>query len=120
MRPDYLAIGVESNVLLTREPAKWRQFKDLYRESYRTLKKAHPTLQIFFTTEVLHYKRLTKEAKGTDKEREVADLMKQSDLFAMSVYTHMTAELTRTVLATFFDLVDSFKNAIASSECGST
>ena len=54
MRPDYLAIGVESNVLLTREPAKWRQFKDLYRESYRALKKAHPTLQIFFTTEVLH------------------------------------------------------------------
>ena len=99
MRPDYLAIGVESNVLLTREPAKWRLFKELYRESYRALKKAHPTLQIFFTTEVLHYKKLTKEAKGTDQEREVTELMKQSDLFAMSVYPHMSTELPRPVPA---------------------
>jgi Glycosyl hydrolase family 53 len=120
MRPDYLAIGVESNVLLTREPAKWRLFKELYRESYRTLKKAHPTLQIFFTTEVLHYKRLTKEAKGTDQEREVADLMKQSDLFAMSVYPHMTAELPRPVPANFFDFAARFKKPIAVSESGMT
>ena len=119
MRPDYLAIGVESNVLLTREPAKWRLFKELYRESYRTLKKAHPTLQIFFTTEVLHYKRLTKEAKGTDQEREVADLMKQSDLFAMSVYPHMT-ELPRPVPANFFDFAARFKKPIAVSESGMT
>src|SRR5262245_26986401 len=120
MRPDYLAIGVESNVLLTREPAKWRQFKDLYRESYRTLKKAHPTLQIFFTTEVLHYKKLTKEAKGTDQEREVGDLMKQSDLFAMSVYPHMSTELPRPVTGNFFDFATRFKKPIAVSESGMT
>ena len=120
MRPDYLAIGVESNVLLTREPAKWRLFKELYRESYRALKKAHPTLQIFFTTEVLHYKKLTKEAKGTDQEREVAELMKQSDLFAMSVYPHMSTELPRPVPANFFDFATRFKKPIAVSESGMT
>jgi hypothetical protein len=120
MRPDYLAIGVESNVLLTREPAKWRQFKDLYRESYRALKKAHPTLQIFFTTEVLHYKKLTKEAKGTDQEREVTELMKQSDLFAMSVYPHMSTELPRPVPGNFFDFATRFKKPIAVSESGMT
>jgi Glycosyl hydrolase family 53 len=120
MRPDYLAIGVESNVLLTREPTKWRPFKDLYRESYRALKKAYPTLPIFFTTEVLHYKRLTKEAKGTDQEREVADLMKQSDLFAMSVYPHMSIEVPHPVPKNFFDFAPRFKKPIAVSESGMT
>jgi Glycosyl hydrolase family 53 len=120
MRPDYLAIGVESNVLLTREPAKWRQFKDLYRESYTALKKAHPTLPVFFTTEVLHYKRLTNESRGTDQEREVADLMKRSDLFAMSVYPHMSAELPRPIPGNFFEFANRFKKPIAVSESGMT
>jgi hypothetical protein len=120
MRPDYLAIGIESNVLLTREPAKWRQFKDLYRETYRALKKAHPTLPVFFTTEVLHYKRLTKESKGTDQEREVADLMKQSDLFAMSIYPHLSNEVPRPVPKNFFDFAARFKKPIAVSESGMT
>ena len=120
MRPDYLAIGVESNVLLTREPAKWRQFKELYRDSYRALKKAHPTLPVFFTTEVLHYKKLTKEAKGTDQEREVTELMKQSDLFAMSVYPHMSTELPRPIPGNFFDFASRFKKPIAVSESGMT
>jgi Glycosyl hydrolase family 53 len=120
MRPDYLASGVESNVLLTREPAQWRQFKDLYRETYTALKKAYPTLPVFFTTEVLHYKRLTKESRGTDQEREVADLMKRSDLFAMSVYPHMSAELPRPIPGNFFDFANRFKKPIAVAESGMT
>ena len=120
MKPDYLAIGVEANVFLTREPGKWRQFKELYRDSYRAVKKAHPTLPVFFTTEVLHYKRLTKEAKGTDQEREVADLMKQSDLFAMSVYPHMSTELPRPIPANFFDFATRFKKPVAVAESGIT
>jgi Glycosyl hydrolase family 53 len=120
MRPDYLAIGVEANVLLTREPAKWRQFKDLYRDTYTAVKKAHPTLPVFFTTEVLQYKRLTNESRGTDQEREVADLMKRSDLFAMSIYPHMSAELPRPIPGNFFDFANRFKKPIAVSESGMT
>ena len=120
MRPDYLAIGVESNVLLTREPSKWRPFKELYRETYTALKKIYPTLPIFFTTEVLHYKKLTKEAKGTEQEREVAELMKQSDLFAMSVYPHMSTEVPRPVPGNFFDFATRFKKPIGVSESGMT
>ena len=56
MRPDYLAIGVESNVLLSRDSAKWHQLKELHRETYAAVKKAYPKLPVFFTTEVLHYK----------------------------------------------------------------
>jgi hypothetical protein len=120
MKPDYLAIGVESNVLLTREPKKWRPFKELYRESYRAVKKAHPTLPVFFTTEALHYKKLVKEAKGTDQEREVADLMKHSDFFAMSVYPHMSTELPRPIPGNFLAFATGFKKPIAVAESGMT
>ena len=120
MRPDYLAIGVESNVLLTRAPTQWRQFKELYRETYAALKKAHPGLQVFFTTEVLHYKKLTNDSKGTDQEREVAELMKQSDIFAMSVYPHMSPDVPRPVPANFLDFAKRFKKPIAVSESGMT
>src|SRR5688572_12471201 len=67
MRPDYLAIGVESNMLLSRDQAKWRQLKELHRDTYTAVKKVHKSLPVFFTTEVLHYKRLTRDAKGTDQ-----------------------------------------------------
>jgi hypothetical protein len=118
MHPDYLAIGVESNVLLSRDPAKWRQLKELHRETYAAVKKMHKSLPVFFTTEVLHYKRLARDAKGADQEKEVAELMRYSDLFAMSVYPHMSLELPRPIPGNFFDFATRFKKAIAVSESG--
>ncbi|MDP9130802.1 MAG: hypothetical protein M3N35_10480, partial [Candidatus Binatota bacterium] len=79
MRPDFLAIAVEANVLLSRDLLKWEQFKDLYRETYRAVKKAHKALPVFFTTDVLHYKRLARDARGTQQEKEVMELMRFSD-----------------------------------------
>lgn len=116
MRPDYLAIGVESNVLLSRNPAKWRHFKELYRETYTAVKKAHKGLPVFFTTDVVHYRRLAREAKGTEQEKEVAELMRSSDVFAMSVYPYMSPEVPRPVPGNFLDFARRFNKPIAVSE----
>jgi hypothetical protein len=118
MQPDYLAISVESNMLLSREPAKWAQLKELHRETYAAVKKMQPRLPVFFTTEVLHYKKLATDAKQADQEREVVDLMRHSDLFAMSVYPHMSVEVPRPLPANFFDFAGRFKKPIAVSESG--
>ena len=104
MRPDFLAIGVESNVLLSHDPKKWDQLKELNRETYSVVKQKHPALPVFFTTEVNHYKKLASEARGRDQEGEVADMMKSSDLFAMSTYPHMSYGIPRPVPADFLDL----------------
>jgi hypothetical protein len=118
MRPDYLAIGVESNVLLSRDLNKWRQLKELHRDTYTAVKKAHKGLPVFFTTEVLHYKRLARDAKGSEQEKEVADLMRFSDFFAMSVYPHMSLEVPRPVPANFLDFATRFKRPVAVAESG--
>lgn len=120
MRPDYLAIGVESNMLLSRNASKWRQLKELHRDTYMAVKKAHGTLPVFFTTELLHYKRLTRDAKGTPQEKEVAELMRHSDLFAMSFYPHMSREVPRTLPSNFLDFAKRFNKGIAVAESGMT
>jgi hypothetical protein len=120
MRPDYLAIGVESNVLLSRDSPKWRQLKELHRETYTAVKKTYPKLPVFFTTEVLHYKRLTRDAKHSEQEKEVAELMRHSDLFAMSLYPYMSLETPRPVPADFLNFATRFKKPIAVSESGMT
>ena len=120
MKPDYLAIGIESNVLLSKNRVKWQQLKELHRATYNTLKQQYPQLPIFFTTEVLHYKKLASEARNSEQEKEVAELMEHSDLFAMSVYPHMSYDFPRPVPAGFFDFARSFHKPIAVAESGMT
>jgi len=120
MNPDYLAVGMELNVLLSKAPAKWPQLKQLYRDTYAAVKAKYPSLPVFFTTEVIHYKKLTGDAKGSDQEREVADLMRQSDVFAMSVYPHMSYEVPKPVPTEFFDFAKLFRKPIAVAESGIT
>ena len=120
MHPDYLAIGIELNVLLSNDPAKWKQIKELYRETYRAVKAEHPTLPVFFTTEVVHYQKLAREARDKDQAGEVADLMRFSDLFAMSIYPHMTFDIPRPIPAELLDFAVQFRKPIALAESGMT
>jgi hypothetical protein len=63
MKPDYLAIGIELNVLLSHDPVKWKQLKERYRETYQAVKAKYPNLPVFFTTEALHYKKLASNVR---------------------------------------------------------
>jgi hypothetical protein len=120
MHPDYLAIGMENNVLLSYDAAKWKQLKALHVATYEAVKAKHPKLPVFFTTEVLHYKKLAGDARGSDQESEVADLMNHSDIFTMSVYPHMSYDVPRPVPENFFEFARKFKKPIAVSESGDT
>ena len=120
MKPDYLAVGVELNDLLSHDPKKWAELKELHRATYTAVKEKYPELPVFFTTDVMHYKKLATEAKARDQEGEVADLMKHSDVFAMSVYPHMSYDVPRPVPADFLDFATTFKKPIAVSESGMT
>ena len=50
----------------------------------------------------------------------MAELMRFSDLFAMSVYPHMSAEVPRPVPANFLDFATRFKRPVAVAESGMT
>jgi hypothetical protein len=120
MNPDYLAIGIENNVLLSHSILKWRQLMELHQETYEAVTRIHPQLPVCFTTEVLHYRKLASDARGSDQETQVAELMKYSDLFAMSIYPHMSYDVPRPVPRHFFDFARQFDKPIAVAETGDT
>jgi len=120
MKPDYLAIGIENNVLLSNDARKWAQLKTLHAETYAAVKEKHPALPVFFTTEVMHYKKLATEARKTDQVKEVAEMMQHSDYFAMSFYPHMSYDVPKPLPANFFDFARDYKKPIAVSETGMT
>lgn len=118
LKPESLAIGVESNALLTTSKEKWPAYKRMHAQVYRAVKAKHPRLPVFFTTEVNHYLGRSTGASAADQAREVADLMKSSDWFAMSCYPHMSLDTPWPIPAEFFGFAKAFRKPIAVSETG--
>jgi hypothetical protein len=120
MHPDYLAIGVDDNMVLLRDASQWAQLKDLHRATYLGVKARYPNLPVCFTTEVVRYKKLVDEARRTDQIGGVRDLMRFSDLFAMSVYPYLSSTSQGATPDNFFDFARTFHKPIAVSDCGMT
>lgn len=118
LKPDYLAIGVESNALLTYDKSKWPAYKRLHQQVYRSVKARFRTLPIFFTTEVNHLLGRSQGANAPEQLREVTDLMRSSDWFAMSYYPHMTFATPWPIPADTFAFAKQFRKPIAVTETG--
>jgi hypothetical protein len=87
-QPDYLAIGIEVNLALTRNPTAWAQYLDLHRHIYTQLKRTHPTLPIFAS---IVYPLLL----GPDRAVQAAELVKLlavCDLLGLSVHPHYASQ----------------------------
>jgi hypothetical protein len=118
LKPDYLAIGIESNVLLSHDRRAWQDYKEFHRTVYNAVKKAHPQLPVFFTTEVNHYLKRATEARGSPQQEEVADLMKHSDVFALSCYPHMSYDTPWPIPEDYLAFARDLGKPIAVSETG--
>ena len=87
--PDYLAIGVEINMLYERNPRQHAAFVDLYREAYAQAKAASPKTKVFPTFQL-------EDIEGTFDDLhsahwEILDLYRGAmDLLAVSTYPFVT------------------------------
>ncbi len=117
-QPEFLAIDIESNVLLSKDPKKWNEFLDLHEYIYKTLKKKYPELVIFSTVQYEHLNATQADAFGKAKlqKAEVEKLLKNSDLFALSTYPYMSK--IKPVRESYFDLALSLNKPIAIAETG--
>jgi hypothetical protein len=118
LQPDYLAIGIESNVLLSKDRRAWPDYKEFHKAVYGAVKKAHPGLPVFFTTEVNHYLERAAEARGSHQREEVAELMKYSNVFAMSCYPHMSYDTPWPIPEDYFRFAQDFGKPLAVAETG--
>jgi hypothetical protein len=101
-KPTYFAVAVEANILLARAPQRWWNYKELNEYLYKELKIRYPSLYVFPTIHFEHMMgRLQWSAELTRRfadwyptilEGEVRDLLRNSDLLALSTYPYSTTE----------------------------
>jgi len=122
LNPDYLALGIEVNLLSEKDPEKWEKYKELYKETYDALKSEYPNLKIFATVGYETLSDKTNEKYEYEK-KEIEDLCSMHcDLIGISVYPYFPSYWKDgqrvEVPETFFDNLLEFNKPLAISETG--
>lgn len=117
--PDYFAIGIEANIMVSKSPAKWDTYLDLNQYVYHAIKANHPDLPVFTTVQYEHLRGIEDESKrNADKQvAAVTALLQNSDLMALSTYRFGNFH-PNPMRADYFDIAESFEKPIAIAEFG--
>ena len=114
-KPKYLAIGVESNMLITSSyianNTNWVDYKELNQYVYTELKQLYPDLVIFSTIQYEDLKR-----NKILELPEIPSLLQYSDIVALSTYHYGVSDNPPT--SNYFDLALSYNKPIAIAESG--
>lgn len=117
--PDYLAIGIEVNIALTKNKERWEEYKDLHQYVYTELKKSNPSLPIFATISLSHLDGLEGGAKPKIQKEELQGFMQYNDILALSAYPYgFGGRVEKPAPEDMFDSALAFGKPIAISETG--
>ncbi len=118
-QPDYLAIGIEANIMVSKSPAGWNTYLDLNQHIYREIKTKHPDLPVFTTVQYEHLRGIEDESKRyADKQiAAVTALMRHSDLMALSTYKFGHFH-PNPMGGDYFEVAETFGKPIAIAEFG--
>ncbi len=117
--PDYLAIGIEANIVISKAPKLWAPYAALNAHVYQAIKREHPRLPVFATVQYEHLRGIEDEAKRNLKHQRpaVAQLLRHSDYLALSTYRYGTVH-PNPMSSSYFDVAKSFGKPIAIAESG--
>lgn len=91
--PDYLAIGLEVNLLRKLAPDAWDAYVVLHRATYEALKREFPALPVFVTLTAVDLLEGWTDADHAAQMDALADVLPYTDLFALSLYPYMSRHL---------------------------
>ncbi len=118
--PDYLAIGIEVNVVQVNAPQNWAAYRELQKFIYDSLKQDYPDLPIFATFTVSHMNGLD-GGDSAAQMKEIESLLPYTDLIALSAYPYGWAYESGKadpIPDDFFAAALSFGKPIAIAESG--
>jgi len=117
--PDYLAIGIEANILLATAPDKWPAYLRLNEAVYAAVKADYPDLPVFSTVQYEYLRGIADESRQNLAAQipGVKALMQHSDLLALSTYRFGILH-RNPPKAGYFDLARTFGKPVAISESG--
>ena len=118
--PDFLCVGIEVNLLVTNNPGVWSAYLELNQYVYSELKKLYPNLPVMvslFGIALLDGYR--GEDDHADQMQAFANIIDDTDYYAISLYPYMSVYLSDSIPATMFDDLFSLSDKpIAIAETG--
>lgn len=117
-RPDYLAIGIEANILLAKNESLWNAYLELNASSYAEIKKRHPRLPVFVSIQYEFLKGIENDARHNHARQkpEVLALMQHSDFLGVSTYQY--GNLHHPMPDDYFNELAEYVRPIAITESG--
>lgn len=117
--PDYLAIGIEANLIISNAPSQWQDYLELHTHVYRAIKRENPALPVFATVQYEHLRGIEADARRNLRYQRpaVRALMRESDLLALSTYRYGTVH-PNPMTPDYFDVAKSFGKPVAIAESG--
>jgi hypothetical protein len=110
-QPDYLAIGIEVDLLLDKVPDQWDAFMELHKFVYTELKREYPDLPIFAS--VFGIAMLEGYVDGIDTMahlQTLEELLPYSDYYAISLYPFLSKYMTDSVPEDMFEKLFSLSD----------
>lgn len=118
--PDFLAIGIECNLLAAKSDELWPGYLELHQEVYAQLKAMYPDLPIFVSllgTALLDGYQW--EVDHAQQMRVLEDILPYTDYFGISIYPYLTTYLAEEIPETMWqDLFSLSDKPIALAETG--
>ncbi len=119
--PDYLALGIESNMIIVNNPENREAYKELHKYVYSELKKDYSDLPIFNTVSIMPLNSVKKEIDANYNLKEVNDLCyNHCDLIWISAYPYWwdywPAWKEDQLKDSYFDVLEKLNKKIAISE----
>jgi len=119
-QPDYLAIGIEANLLLNSIPEQWDAYLELHTYVYEQLKARYPDLPIMVSVMGNSLLEGFNTEGNLEANRQAFEqLIEYSDYFAISLYPYLSAYLTDSIPEDMFEnLLPLSDKPIAFAETG--
>jgi hypothetical protein len=109
-KPDYLAIGIEVNILANNSPGKWQNYVDLNKQTYVFLHELYPNLPIFSSVFANDFYPNITDNLASEQIDLYRDIEPYSDYFALSAYPYLSALHATEIPQDYFKVLDEITN----------
>jgi hypothetical protein len=108
-KPDYYGFSIEPNILLSKNPALWNDYKAFHQYIYEALKKAYPNLPLLYSTAGSFLLRGYEDNVDYDaQEQAQRDLLPFTDVFGVSLYIYGSKTAVNAIPTDVFDKLKGF------------
>jgi hypothetical protein len=110
MKPDYLLLGIEVNLLMRDNPSRWPEYLRLHQSIYRALKRKYPSLPLLVSVEAVSLFEGWNSADSVKQKLALKQLIPFTDILGVSLHPFMSGYTTGPYPFDLFKAIGKFSN----------